>query len=155
MKILFSVLLSLLLAFSSASAEIDLSGMSFDELVSLREQLNLAIWSCQEWQEVEVPAGVWDVGKDIPAGHWTITIVDNASSNIFYADRLDEYGKGVGKGWCGYAITLNARRNRDGSYYDPTASRSFDLEMEAGMYLIVDAPMIFTPYAGKPDLGFK
>ena len=148
------LLLSLLIG-SAAAGPVDLSGLSFDELVQLRDQLNLAIWNSQEWQEVEVPAGVWEVGKDIPAGHWTITIVDNTTGNVCYTDRLDEFGKGPGSGWLGIIENLNSYRKKDGSYYYPAEPRSLDLEMKAGMFLINSAPMIFTPYAGKPDLGFK
>ena len=155
MKKLFVLFLFLALLFSSASADVDLSCMTFDELVALRDQLNLAIWNSKEWQEVKVPQGVWEVGKDIPAGHWTISIVDNTSGNMVYTDLLDEYGKNVGQGWHGYIITLNSFRKGDGSYYYPDEPRSFDLEMAPGMYFIADAPAIFTPFSGKPDLGFN
>ena len=156
MKKIFIFILALFIFCSSALAgSVDLTGLSFDELVSLREQIDLAIWNSQEWQEVEVPAGVWIVGVDIPSGHWTITIVDNAIGNITYADVLDEYGKRPGKDWQGYSEILNSSRKSDGSYYYPAEPKSFDLDMKSGMYFINNAPVIFTPYAGKPDLSFK
>ena len=52
----------------AAFADVDLSGMSFDELVALKDQINLALWNSADWQEVTVPQGVWQVGADIPAG---------------------------------------------------------------------------------------
>ena len=54
-KFLFSFIVLVLLITSAAADPVDLSGMSFDELVALRDQLNLAIWNSQEWQEVTVP----------------------------------------------------------------------------------------------------
>lgn len=145
----------LLLAGSAAADQVDLSGMSFDQLVSLRDQLNLAIWNSQEWQEVTVPSGTWEVGEDIPEGHWTITVVDGAGGNYAYTDVIDKYGKEPGPKWQGISGILNATRKRDGSYYFPFEDRSVDIKMEDGMFFINTAPVIFTPYAGKPDLGFK
>ena len=157
MKKLFVLLLAVLLLFagSAAADPVDLSGMTFDQLVALRDQLNLAIWNSQEWQEVTVPIGVWTVGEDIPAGHWTITMPENSSGNITYSDRLDEFGKGVPFGWLGFVETIDTHKNKDGSWRFPEDPQSVDLDMKAGMYFINSAPVIFTPYAGKPDLGFK
>lgn len=152
MKKLFAVLLTVTLLISSAASAMDLSGMSFDELVALRDQINLAIWNCQEWQEVTVPAGVWVIGEDIPAGHWTIRPLPNDYVNVTYFDRLDQFGKGVGQGWLGWGGTLTSRGEDDITYGEPT---QIDLEMEAGMYFKCSKSVIFTPYAGKPDLGFK
>lgn len=40
----------LLFAVTSASAEVDLSGMTYAELVALKDQIDLAIWNSNEWQ---------------------------------------------------------------------------------------------------------
>lgn len=153
MKRLFALFLLLAMLISSAAADpVDLSGMSFDELVQLRDQLNLAIWNSQEWQEVTVLAGVWIVGQDIPAGHWTVRPLPGDYVNVTYFDRLDEYGKSVGIGWRGWGGTLTARGEGDITFGEPT---QVDLEMEDGMFFKCSHSVIFTPYAGKPDLGFK
>lgn len=153
MKRLLSVLLLLIFLAGPAAADpIDLSGMSFDELVALRDQLNLAIWNSQEWQEVTVPAGVWVVGEDIPAGHWTIRPLPDSYVNVTYFDRLDQFGKGVGLGWLGWGGTLTSYGEGDLTFGEPT---QVDLVMEAGMFFKCSQAVIFTPYAGKPDLGFK
>jgi hypothetical protein len=132
--------------------QFDLSGLSFEQLVSLRDQINLAIWNCQEWQEVSVPAGVWVIGQDIPAGHWTIRPASKVYTNVAYCDRLDKYGKRPGSGWLGWNGTLAAE-----DHHESTANErhEVDLIMEEGMYFINRDTCIFTPYAGKPDLGFK
>lgn len=153
MKRFFLLLLAALLLISSAAADpVDLSGMSFDELVQLRNQLNLAIWNSQEWKEVTVPAGVWIVGQDIPTGHWTIRPLPGDYVNVTYFDRLDQYGKGVGIGWRGWGGTLTARGEDDMTFGEPT---QVDLEMEEGMFFKCSHSVIFAPYDGKPDLGFK
>ena len=67
-----SALAAIPLSAHAEEKKIDLSGLTYNELVELKDQINLAIWECDEWQEVEVPQGIWKVGEDIPAGHWTI-----------------------------------------------------------------------------------
>ena len=155
MKRILTVILALVLLCPSALADVDLTGMSFDELVALRDRIDLAIFSSAEWQQVEVPAGVWTIGEDIPEGHWTITLAYESLGNVFYVDRLDDFGKAPGAGWLGYAESLSTVRKKDGSLYDPSRPQSFDLEMKAGMYLINSSAILITPYAGKPDLSFK
>ena len=150
MKRFFAVLLALLLLAAAAAADpVNLSGMSFDELVALRDQLNIAIWNSREWQEVTVPAGVWQVGADIPAGHWTIRPLPEGYSYITYCDRLDEYGKDPGYGWSGWMGVLHDQES------DASVSGDVDLVLGENMYFITSQPVIFTPYAGKPDLGFR
>lgn len=154
----FVLILALLLplsSFASDSADIDLSGLSFDELIALREQLNLAIWNSQEWHDVTVPAGVWEIGKDIPEGHWTIRLAaDDILASFAYTDLLDEFGKDVGYGWKGVHGALCNKKNRDGSLKWPEYSEEIDIDMKSGMYFINKAPFSFTTYVGKPDLGF-
>ena len=96
MKKLITVILILALILPVAAlADLpDLSGLSFNELVQLRDQLNLAIWNSQEWQ-VTVPIGVWKVGEDIPVGKWTIRAAsenENVGTYIVYCDVLEPSG---------------------------------------------------------------
>lgn len=133
------------------TAGMDLSAMSFAELVALREQINLAIWQSEEWQEITVPPGVWKVGEDIPAGHWVIRPAPETYISVVYCDRLDEFGKAPGKGWKGWNGTLTAMT----SGITVTEPKEVDLDMQDGMYFINRGDCIFTPYTGKPDLGFK
>ena len=152
MKRFFLLLLAISLLITAAAADVpDLSGMSFDELVALRDQLNLAIWNSQEWQEVTVPAGVWIVGQDIPAGHWVIRPAPDTYISVVYCDRLDEYGKAPAVGWRGWSGTLTAK-DKGLTVNEP---QEVDLDMVDGMYFINRGTVIFTPYSGKPDLGFR
>lgn len=56
-----------------------LSNSKVDVLLTLAqlqsEYLNIleAMWKSDEWQKVEVPAGVYQIGVEIPAGEWTLS----------------------------------------------------------------------------------
>lgn len=153
MKKLLVLCLLFAIACSPAAAEApDLSGLSYDELVQLRDQINLAIWNSQEWQEVIVPPGVWQIGVDIPAGHWTVKPYPGSFVAVAYCDKLDQYGKNVGLGWTGWSGTLTAFGEDDITANEP---REVDLVMAEGMYFINGGRVIFSTYAGKPDLGFR
>ena len=148
---LFALALLLLLA-PACFADFDLSGLSFDELVALRDQINLAIWNSQEWQEVEVPQGVWQVGADIPAGKWTITCSTGSMCLIHVGSELDASGAAVK-----YPYKADATlTNPGGIFFDPGDRTSFDVELSSGDYVeISGTSAVFSPYAGKPSLGFK
>lgn len=155
MKRIVILLLILCALYTAASAEVNLSGMSFDELVALKDQINLAIWNSQEWQEVTVPQGIWKVGEDIPAGHWSITPVDEAWSSVDYGSDLEENGKRISyrsKNY--YAVNIVSETSR---IYEAGSDRTqIDIVAEAGSYICIDnGNVIFTPYTGKPALGFK
>ena len=147
------VFLLLTLSISIGFADVDLSGMSFDELVALKDKINLAIWNSQEWQEVTVPQGVWRIGVDIPAGHWTIRMVEEGWTSwcgLTYCSELDETGlKGKKSGTYHYQ-----QLSRPGKDYP--APEQIDIELKDGMYLVItESDVVFTPFSGKPDLGFK
>lgn len=154
MKKLFILCLSVLLLISAAAADpVDLSGMSYDDLVALRDQLNLAIWNSREWQEITVPAGIWTVGEDIPAGHWSIRVAGELSfTNVIYFEKLDRAS--LGPDYNGYYF-LRQINTADMAEYGLNGATSLDLNMQAGWYFQCDKSVIFTPYSGKPDLGFK
>lgn len=72
MKKLMCITLILCVLPVIAIADVDLSSMTYDELLALRDQLNIEIFSRPEWKEVTVPGGQWSVGKDIPAGAYSL-----------------------------------------------------------------------------------
>jgi len=129
------------------------SGLSFDELVSLREQINLSIWNCHEWQEITVPAGVYTIGVDIPAGHWSLRVAARHDSFlVVYCDKLNAIGKDVGYGATLYQQSI---ATSDYSPFGAIPVTEIDIDMQEGWYLILDGATVFTPYIGKPDFGFK
>lgn len=134
-------------------SDIGLEGKSYDDLVALKDQINKAIWDSAEWQEVEVPQGVWEVGADIPAGKWTI----KAPSGAYYTSV--KIGQNLNETRTGLASPKKASEMiYDPGYklYESGKPTEWTVELIDGDYVhIDDAPAIFTPYAGKPSLGFK
>lgn len=155
MKKLLLVLLSLLMAFPVFAEDIDLSGLSYAELVALKDRINLAMWQSAEWQEVTVPQGIWVVGEDIPAGNWMISAVKRNCAHIYYGDEISSNGAKVSATSIGkyyYKILSGPDSIFTG---DGELSYIF-LTLQDGWYFQIEGDsVIFTPYTGKPDLGFK
>ena len=151
-----AVAISLLIAVAammnvSAFADVDLSGMSFDELVALKDQINLAIWNSEEWQEVEVPQGVWEVGADIPEGKWTIKAMLNANTYVRVGNEVKNGGTDVS------SKTSKLITDEGYSYFDASSDvTSWTIELKVGDYVQIDyGSAVFMPFSGKPSLGFK
>lgn len=153
--IIAALILALLLPATALSDLPDISGLSYDELVQLKDRINLAMWNSKEWQEVTVPIGVWKVGEDIPLGHWSISISPTTSSkwaSIEYCDRLNEAGTDAGNRFsCIIYDYLNVATSDNDNY-----PQTIDIDLKPGTYIIIGhASVVFTPYAGKQPLGFK
>ena len=153
-KILCIVLAAALfgcLATPALSEGIDLSGLSWDELIALKAQINQELTTRDQWQEVEVPQGLWVVGEDIPEGMWTV--VCNAGAAVVkwgYSLREGEQRVDVLKRPSDTASVFSAADAQ------PGARTQYTLEAKKGMYIEVGfTSVIFQPYTGKPDLGFK
>ena len=155
MKRFISVVLAVVLVGSLAapvfSDGIDLSGLSWDELIALKAQINQELTTRDQWQEVEVPQGLWVVGEDIPEGMWTV--VCNAGAAVVkwgYSLREGEQRVDVLKSPSDTASVFSAADAQ------PGARTQYTLEAKKGMYIEVGfTSVIFQPYTGKPDLGFK
>lgn len=139
----------------SIDVDFDLSGMSYDDLVALHDQINLAMWNSQEWQEVTVPQGLWKVGEDIPEGHWTIKPVDGVYAYVTYGNALEENGK---------EVAYKSKDYYHESIYSPSCRLydegedilQIDIDAKAGSYIEIESgDVVFMPYTGKPKLGFK
>ena len=136
----------------AAFAEWDLSGMSFDELVALRDQAQRAMWDSADWQEITVPQGAWQVGPDIPAGKWTIVCGGKNYTSVDVADSLRDNGTKATFPPKASASIFNP----DSSLYDNGDLKEWTVELHDGEYVVISsADAVFTPYAGKPSLGFK
>lgn len=140
------------------SKDKELSSFNFDELILLRQQIAQELTTRPEWKEVTVPIGIWKVGEDIPAGHWTISASDGNGPWVIVGSALEENGLDVDS-W---------RSTMDGFYYkaeleSPTyifykegkSQSSFDIELKEGLFVQVKyASVVFSPFIGKPTLGF-
>ena len=92
MKKIITVVMVICLFLSCASAEtVDLSAMSYDQLLALRSQINTEIISRPEWKEVTVPAGAWIVGADIPEGFYCIK--STHSQNLVQLNDSSDYSE--------------------------------------------------------------
>ena len=79
----------LLVPIAAADGGIDLSALSYAQLVDLQQRISAEIVTRPEWKEVTVPSGTWAVGKDIPAGEYSIA----ATKTGGYLRIRDEKGK--------------------------------------------------------------
>ena len=152
-KLITLLLIAALLLPAAALADLpDISGLTYDELVQLKDQINLAMWNSEEWQEVTVPAGVWKVGESIPAGHWDIRIVGHGMTTVWYCEQVDEVGDPVC--W-GAKYKYKYLTSEDFNAFNETYNHVVDFDVQDGWYLIFDKEVTFSTYTGKPDLGFK
>lgn len=143
-------------------SKIDLSELSFDELVELKDRINLAIWESEEWEEVTVPQGRWIVGEDIPAGKWTIKCSDINLSAYAMKETWVQWGFEKNDG----SIDTYSRNGGgseeiyqpDHKDYKDGQNTEITVELEEGMSVEVItfcAPAVFSPYSGKPSLQFR
>lgn len=137
MKKICALVLALLLIQGAALAA-DLSGMSFDELLALRDQVQRELISRPEWKEVTVPPGEYTVGIDIPAGVYSIEHAGKRSGNFcVWGAAVDDYKANGG-------LLINTTISKD----NPFLAR---LVLKDGNVLETNTTILMTPYQG---LGF-
>jgi len=86
MKKILSLILALCLMPILALAE-NLNEFTFDQLLILQDMITAEIISRPEWKEVEVPAGEWIVGEDIPAGTYSISCKQDFAAVDIYKSK--------------------------------------------------------------------
>lgn len=133
----------LLLASACALAENEFSGLSFAELLQKQSDLTAAIWASDGWQEVTVPAGTYIVGRDIPAGSWTVRTASKYFSTIWW-DYLESNGSFPEYYGNGEVLSVP-----EFSGVDELVLRVSDGQV----IMIEDGAVIFTPYV--PAFQFK
>lgn len=134
MKKVVMLVLVLVMVGAVALAEVDLSGMTFDELVELRKQVDQAIWASDGWQSVQVPGGDYDVGVDIPAGRWTLTGVTSFSYFQVYKSR--DLKDDIFAEIASESLEQNERYNvtlEDGQYVELSETIEFQPYLGAGL----------------------
>lgn len=146
--------LALCLVIPSVSCAVNLSKMSFDDLIDLRRQIELELMNRKDWQEVLVQEGIYEVGVDIPAGHWTIMAADGTTTHVKYGNKrkTDEADIHIGSTNFRdeYLNSPNAW-NYD-MYEDKTQT---DIDMENGSFFVVKwSSCVLVPYTGKPYFEF-
>ena len=160
MKKLFSVVLILVLLASAAAAEIDLTGLSFDELAALRDQCLIEMFSRDEWQEVTVPQGLWEIGVHIPAGTWTLRCSDTGRDD--YCLKECDLRWGRGRPGDNYYWDYKSDKgdvdiyNPNSKYYSGEVTE-FTITLEDGDFIYIHPQynsVVFSPSVG-PSFSFK
>ena len=133
----------------------DLSGFSLDELIELRELVQIAMWANSEWQSVTVPQGVYIVGKDIPEGTWTVKC--NPKSHQYvrlkWGDKLDKNGVEISiesKRWDNVSIYST---NTNG--YEEGNRLEYTFTVKKGDYITIEYNSAIFSNPVSPSLGFK
>ncbi len=137
------------LTYAATVADLDLKALSFDELVALRDQVMDEMLTREEWNEVSVPAGVYEIGVDIPEGRWTIT----ADPNGYFMVQL---GKGINETYTDFSGDLADYKTLVGTNsfaYDSSSTTSVTWNLSKGYFVILDGPTTWTK-AVRPSLGF-
>lgn len=134
-----------------ALADVDLSGLSFEELVALKSQIDLEIFARPEWQSVEVPQGLYLVGRDIPAGKWTVKSLPSSWTDVSVGQSFADGGMKLT-----YPYKINETvYGPSGLYYTDGKRTELTIEVVDGDYVQVDlGTAIFEPFHGV-SLGFK
>ena len=98
MKKIAVAIIAVMVLSSVALADLDLSSFSYEDLLSISQQVSFEIMSRPEWKEITVPSGQWVVGKDIPAGFYSISPTEKGGYlRIRSADGKLLLGQGVRK----------------------------------------------------------
>ena len=78
---------------SLSCAESKYEGYTFEQLQTEYLAVLETMWKTKEWQKVEVPAGVYEVGVEIPAGEWTLSNDDSFA--VYVGTKLDATKTGI------------------------------------------------------------
>lgn len=161
MKKLLAIVLIIAMLIPAACAEmdfsdlitLDLSNLTLEQLILLREKIELTMWGTDDWQAVVVPQGVYQIGVDIPAGKWTIAATEGNFSFIYIGNAVKPDGEVDIKGERSLYQRIDDKAY---SGFDENKDLpSFDVELADGYYIQIKySSAIFTPYIGK-NLGFK
>lgn len=154
MKRILCIFICFLCLCSSALSDVDLPSMSFESLAALRDQILMEMMTRDEWQEVVVPVGTYQVGKHIPAGHWVITCAPRNYCYVTVGGKLKDNKKDIVYGSSGYYHVSMA--GTDSGISDRGYPSSVDIELTDGMYVFIEhANVTFTPYTGLSTFSFK
>lgn len=134
-----------------ALADVDLSGLSFEELVALKSQIDLELFARPEWQSVEVPQGLYLVGRDIPAGKWSVKAIDTSWTHISVGQSLKDGGMELTYPYKADETIYGTRSNM----YSADKRADMTIEITDGDYVqVAYGTAVFEPFHGT-SLGFK
>lgn len=139
-KILLVVLALLLFVTPALADTIDLSGMSYAELKALQARVNNALWNHPNFECVEVPAGLYKIGTDIPSGRWEIHANPNAwLLTVRYGNKLNSTGTSIAySGSDSKSLT-----GTDCVFYEEGDASYWTLTLQTGYYIEFEETVIF------------
>lgn len=107
-----------------------------------------------ESEEVQVPAGTYKIGEQIPAGHWTITCAPRNYCYVTVGSELKDNKKEIAYGSKGYYHIAMA--GTESNISDRGYPSFVDLELTEGMYICIERSFVtFTPYDGNHGFTFN
>lgn len=136
-KILSWVLISVLLVLPGLAEEIDISGMTADELLTLRESINEELEQRVGSDGSEIWSGEYTVGKDILPGQYVLTltkIVEDVNGEVRVYRDADAYEE--------YDYDIAELLSKDEGYY---------LDLSEGMILVIEYGSGTLKSAQKPS----
>ena len=138
------------------ASEIDLSGMTLDELRALKERITMAMWETEEWLQATLRPGVYEIGVDIPAAHWDLAPADGEYAHVIWTRKLDRTGKGTDVSDKMYGNTIMAENYKNIDKYMGIYPTEADLELIEGTFLIIEqGSVVLTPYDGNDLIEFE
>ena len=130
-------------------SDVDISAYTFEELLFLRDQVSDAMIINDVYQKVLVPIGVYQVGVDIPAGHWTVKTLDDPNiekMEISWGEKLSDTKEYIS--WSGKYSVYNTVYNQNYKYYNSGNTQTqYSFTVYKGDYVVVKySPAVFMPY---------
>ena len=105
----------------------------YDEAVLRYEQTGRALWEAYDWRSVVVPWGVWEIGRDIPAGKWRIETATETSIEVTYSTEAH------GGGACLYvtdALFDDKIKSPNNPFFDQLLDTAYaEIELKTGAFL--------------------
>lgn len=136
------------------SHEFPLEGLTYDELIVLKDQINPAIWNSYNWDRVLVPYGMYEVGVDIPAGRWDIEAPEASSVYISYGKEIDDESMDTKLAYGAWNKTVYSEHY---AFYDEGDLTKTDIDAASGFYIDIYSSVYawFSPHKAGGGLGFK
>lgn len=131
--ITFFLCLALILGMAFPASAAKISEMTYEELIQLRQLVDREILSRPEWKQATVPAGIYTVGIEIPAGTYSIRLpnADGCENFSIWGVEYENYKDGGG---CIMSELLDDENPMFGK-----------VELKAGNVIYISGPLVFAP----------
>lgn len=151
MRKVIALIMSILMIIlaSVAVADVDISNLSYEELVALVNEAQMLMMKSDKWQVVDVPPGTYLVGKDIPAGQWQLSVYDESYVDFEIGTAIKDNGE-IDYMACyqDYKhITLKGKRC---VLYSEGDTTTYSIELKDGWYVVITTgSILFSPFTGN------